>query len=186
MQRTAIQASPARLAALTKTWTTGAPERTVAVHPFRRTFEELQVGETIHTAPRTITLADIEHFAEFTGDTFYAHTNEEAARANPFFEGRVAHGYLILAFAAGLFVDPAPGPARQLRTRTAAFFKPVAPGDAIAARLTVRSKSARREDYGEVHWDVAVTNQRDEVVATYELLTMNATNAGAAALAQVG
>jgi oxepin-CoA hydrolase/3-oxo-5,6-dehydrosuberyl-CoA semialdehyde dehydrogenase len=183
MQRTAIQASPARLAALTKTWTSGAPERSATVHPFRRTFDELQVGETIHTPPRTVTLADIEHFAEFTGDKFYAHMDEAAARANPFFEGRVAHGYLILAFAAGLFVDPAPGPVlANYGLERLRFLKPVAPGDAIAARLTVRSKSARRPDYGEVHWDVAITNQRDELVAGYELLTMNATDAGAAAL----
>ena len=180
MQRTAIQASPARLAALTKTWTAGAPERATAVHPFRRTFEELRIGETIHTPPRTIELTDIEHFAEFTGDKFYAHMDEEAARANPFFEGRVAHGYLILAFAAGLFVDPAPGPVlANYGLERLRFLKPVVPGDAIAARLTVRSKSARQPEYGEVHWDVAITNQRDEIVATYELLTMNATSAGA-------
>jgi oxepin-CoA hydrolase/3-oxo-5,6-dehydrosuberyl-CoA semialdehyde dehydrogenase len=185
MQRTAIQASPARLAALTKTWSSGAPERSAAVHPFRRTFDELQVGETIRTPARTITLADIEHFADFTGDRFYAHMDEDAARANPFFEGRVAHGYLILAFAAGLFVDPAPGPVlANYGLERLRFLKPVAPGDAIAARLTVRSKSARREDYGEVHWDVAITNQRDERVATYELLTLNATNAGVAGVAQ--
>jgi oxepin-CoA hydrolase/3-oxo-5,6-dehydrosuberyl-CoA semialdehyde dehydrogenase len=188
MQRTAIQASPARMAALTKTWTAGAPERPAAVHPFRQTFEELQIGETIHSEPRTITLADIEHFAEFTGDKFYAHMDEAAARANPFFEGRVAHGYLILAFAAGLFVDPAPGPVlANYGLERLRFIKPVAPGDTIAVRLTVRSKSARQPDYGEVRWDVAITNQSDEIVATYELLTMNATTAGAtAALTKVG
>ncbi|HEY5349297.1 MAG TPA: phenylacetic acid degradation bifunctional protein PaaZ [Candidatus Lustribacter sp.] len=181
MQRTAIQASPARLAGLTKTWTVGAPERTAAVHPFRTVFDDLQIGATIHTAPRTIALADIEHFAEFTGDKFYAHTDEAAARANPFFEGRVAHGYLILAFAAGLFVDPAPGPVlANYGLERLRFIKPVAPGDTIAARITVRSKSARRPDYGEVHWDVAITNQNGEIVATYELLTLNATAAGSA------
>ena len=175
MQRTAIQGSPARIAALTKTWTAGAPERPARVHPFRQNFGDLQIGVTIHTAPRTITLADIEHFAEFTGDKFYAHMDEAAASANPFFEGRVAHGYLILAFAAGLFVDPAPGPVlANYGLDRLRFIKPVAPGDAIAARLTVRSKSARQPDYGEVHWDVAITNQNDDIVATYELLTMNA------------
>jgi oxepin-CoA hydrolase/3-oxo-5,6-dehydrosuberyl-CoA semialdehyde dehydrogenase len=188
MQRTAIQGSPARLATLTKTWTAGAPERPAAVHPFRQTFEDLQIGETIHTPPRTITLADIEHFAEFTGDKFYAHMDEAAASANPFFEGRVAHGYLILAFAAGLFVDPAPGPVlANYGLERLRFIKPVSPGDTIAARLTVRSKSARQPDYGEVHWDVAIANQNDEIVATYELLTMNATAAGSsAALTKAG
>ena len=77
---------------------------------------ELRIGDTVVAGPRTVTLADIDHFAEFTGDTFYAHTDEEAAAANPFFDGRVAHGYLVVAFAAGLFVDPAPGSgAGQLR-----------------------------------------------------------------------
>jgi len=185
MQRTAIQASPGRLASLTKTWTAGAPERTPDGHPFRKTFDDLHVGETLHTEPRTITLADIEHFAEFTGDKFYAHMDEAAARANPFFEGRVAHGYLILAFAAGLFVDPAPGPVlANYGLERLRFLKPVSPGDAIAARLTVRSKSARQPDYGEVHWDVAITNQDGETVATYELLTMNATNAASAAVTE--
>ncbi len=188
MQRTAIQASPARLAALTKTWTAGAPERAARVHPFHTVFEDLQIGETIHTAPRTIALADIEHFAEFTGDKFYVHMDEAAARANPFFEGRVAHGYLILAFAAGLFVDPAPGPVlANYGLERLRFVKPVAPGDAIAARITVRSKSLRGPGYGEVHWDVAITNQNGEIVATYELLTMNATAAGSSgALTKAG
>ena len=110
MQRTALQGSPQRLTSITGTWTRGATESDAPVHPFRQNFEELAIGETIHTAPRTITLEDIEHFAAFTGDRFYAHMDEEAAKANPFFPGRVAHGYLILAFAAGLFVEPSPGP----------------------------------------------------------------------------
>ncbi|MBS0530882.1 MAG: phenylacetic acid degradation bifunctional protein PaaZ, partial [Proteobacteria bacterium] len=110
MQRTAIQASPARLSALTGTWAKGAPAPIAAEHPFKHDYDHLTVGDTIETASRPITLADIEHFAEFTGDNFYAHMDEAAAKANPFFPGRVAHGYLILAFAAGLFVDPAPGP----------------------------------------------------------------------------
>jgi oxepin-CoA hydrolase/3-oxo-5,6-dehydrosuberyl-CoA semialdehyde dehydrogenase len=176
MQRTAVQGSPARLAALTGSWTKGAPERLPPVHPFRLDFDALSVGDTIRTASRTITLDDIEHFARFTGDTFYAHMDEAAAKANPFFPGRVAHGYLILAFAAGLFVDPAPGPLLanygldELR-----FLSPVSPGDAIRVRLTVKQKNAaRKPEYGEVHWDVEVSNQRDEVVARYELLTMSA------------
>jgi oxepin-CoA hydrolase/3-oxo-5,6-dehydrosuberyl-CoA semialdehyde dehydrogenase len=99
--------------------------------------------------------------------------DEDAAKANPFFPGRVAHGYLILSFAAGLFVDPAPGPVlantglNQLR-----FLKPVSPGDAIRVRLTVKRKTRRTEGYGEVAWAATVTNQNDEPVAQYELLTM--------------
>ena len=110
MQRTAVQGSPDMLTAITGQWVKGAAQTTGPKHPFQRTFHEVEIGETIDTEARTVTLEDIEHFAEFTGDTFYAHMDEDAARANPFFPGRVAHGYLLLSFAAGLFVQPDPGP----------------------------------------------------------------------------
>ena len=110
MQRTAVQASPRVLAAVTRRWQPGG-ERTVdGTHPFRKSLADLRVGDTVVKGPRTVTAEDIAHFAEFTGDTFYAHTDAEAAAANPFFDGIVAHGYLILSLAAGLFVDPDPGP----------------------------------------------------------------------------
>jgi oxepin-CoA hydrolase/3-oxo-5,6-dehydrosuberyl-CoA semialdehyde dehydrogenase len=176
MQGTALQGSRARLSALTKTWIKGAPEHMTPAHPFRLNFDEISVGDTIHSEPRTITLEDIEHFANFTGDTFYAHMDEEAAKANPFFPGRVAHGYLILSFAAGLFVDPAPGPLlANYGLDNRRFLQPVSPGDAIRVRLTVKQKSAaRKPEYGEVRWDAEVFNQRDETVARYDLLTMSA------------
>ena len=176
LQRTALQGSPARLAALTRSWIKGAPAPVPATHPFRRNYDEIQVGETVETASRTITVEDIEHFAGFTGDAFYAHMDEEAAKANPFFPGRVAHGYLILAFAAGLFVDPAPGPLlANYGLDNLRFLKPVSPGDSIRVRLTVKRKTAARmPEYGEVRWDVEVFNQADETVARYDLLTMSA------------
>ncbi|MFO1071476.1 MAG: MaoC/PaaZ C-terminal domain-containing protein [Geminicoccaceae bacterium] len=110
MQRTAVQGTPRLLAAVTGRWLEGADVRQDGIHPFRKSLAELEIGDQLVTATREVTLADIEHFARFTGDTFYAHMDEAAARANPFFDGRVAHGYLIVSFAAGLFVDPAPGP----------------------------------------------------------------------------
>lgn len=175
MQRTAVQGSPAVLKAVTGAYVRGASLDAKPPHPFRYRFGELDIGKTIETPARTITLDDIEHFAHFTGDTFYAHMDEAAAKANPFFPGRVAHGYLILSFAAGLFVDPAPGPVLanygldELR-----FLTPVSPGDSIKVRLTAKSKKKRNDEYGEVKWDVVVVNQKNETVATYELLTMNA------------
>ncbi len=175
MQRTAIQGSPSIISGVTNSWMKGADIDAGAPHPFRLKFGELEIGKTIETKSRTITLDDIEHFAEFTGDTFYAHMDEDAAKANPFFPGRVAHGYLILSFAAGLFVDPAPGPVLanygldELR-----FLTPIPAGDTIKVRLTAKSKKKRNDDYGEVRWDVLVTNQDDEAVASYDLLTMNA------------
>jgi oxepin-CoA hydrolase/3-oxo-5,6-dehydrosuberyl-CoA semialdehyde dehydrogenase len=176
MQRTAVQCSPGRLSALTGTWCKGAPTPLADVHPFKRNYDELVVGDTIETSNRRITLDDIEHFAKFTGDTFYAHMDEVAAKANPFFPGRVAHGYLILAFAAGLFVDPAPGPLlANYGLDNLRFLKPVSPDDSIRVRLTVKQKSpARKPEYGEVRWDVEVINQNGEPVARYDLLTMSA------------
>ena len=176
MQRTAIQASPKRLASLTRSWVRGAPAPASRRHPFRLGYDELAIGDTVETAARTVTLDDIEHFARFTGDTFYAHMDEEAAAANPFFPGRVAHGYLLLSFAAGLFVDPAPGPVlANYGLDDLRFLKPVSPGDTIRVRLTAKRKNAARQpSYGEVRWDVEVFNQNDETVARYDLLTMNA------------
>jgi oxepin-CoA hydrolase / 3-oxo-5,6-dehydrosuberyl-CoA semialdehyde dehydrogenase len=175
MQRTALQGSPRMIAATTNSWISGAPEMREGAHPFRLRFGELELGKTLITESRTVTLDDIEHFAHFTGDTFYAHMDEKAAAANPLFGGRVAHGYLLLSFAAGLFVDPDPGPVlANYGLDNLRFLKPAKPGDAITVRLTAKSKSLRNEQYGEVRWAVGVTNQNNEPVATYELLTMNA------------
>jgi oxepin-CoA hydrolase/3-oxo-5,6-dehydrosuberyl-CoA semialdehyde dehydrogenase len=174
MQRTALQGSPALLSSIVKQWLPGAPKPTGELHPFRKRISELEIGYTLKTASRTVTLEDIEHFAHFTGDTFYAHMDDEAARASPIFEGRVAHGYLILSFAAGLFVDPAPGPVlANTGLENLRFLTPLYPGDSMRVELTVKSKSVRDEEKGEVRWAVYVYNQKDEVVATYDLLTMN-------------
>ena len=175
MQRSALQGSPRTLSAIIGRWLPGAPQPTGDTHPFRIRFGELEIGYTLKTAPRTVTLEDIEHFAAFTGDTFYAHMDEQAAAANPFFPGRVAHGYLILSFAAGLFVDPAPGPVlANTGLDKLRFLKPLSPGEAIRVDLTVMAKTMRTAEYGEVRWAVKVLNDADETVATYELLTMNA------------
>ncbi|MEO8927747.1 MAG: phenylacetic acid degradation bifunctional protein PaaZ, partial [Caulobacteraceae bacterium] len=96
MQRTALQGSPRTLSQIVERQLPGAPQTTGDVHPFRKRYGELELGYTLNTASRTISLEDIEHFAHFTGDTFYAHMDEEAAKASPIFGGRVAHGYLIL------------------------------------------------------------------------------------------
>ena len=174
MQRTAIQGSPDILTAIGDVWVSGAEEKIAPAHPFTRTFTEVQIGETIHTEPRIVTMEDIEHFAEFTGDTFYGHMDDEAAARNPFFPGRVAHGYLLLSFAAGLFVEPNEGPVlANTGLNNLQFMKPVVAGDTIKARLTVKKKTRRTDEYGEVRWHVTLTNEEDELVAEYELLTMN-------------
>lgn len=173
MQRTAIQGSPTVIANITGEWIPGAKIRKVKTHPFRRIYKDLGIGDQLQTKSRKVTLNDIELFANSTGDTFYAHMNSEAAKANPFFEDRVAHGYLLLSWAAGLFVSPDPGPVlANTGLNNLAFMTPVYDGDEIKVALTVRRKKRRTPDYGEVGWDVEITNQKDEVCARYELLTM--------------
>lgn len=175
MQRTAIQGSPDILSAISKQWVPGSDTITDRAHPFTRNFTEVNLGETFHSPSREVTLEDIETFAHFTGDTFYAHMDEEAAKANPFFPGRVAHGYLLLSFAAGLFVQPDPGPVlANTGLDNLRFMEPVVAGDSIKVRLTVKHKTPRNDEYGEVRWHVTLTNQNDQAVAEYELLTMNA------------
>jgi oxepin-CoA hydrolase/3-oxo-5,6-dehydrosuberyl-CoA semialdehyde dehydrogenase len=175
MQRTAIQGSPDILTAIGKQWVPGATEISDRDHPFTRVLGDLDLGETFNSARRIVTLDDIETFAHFTGDTFYAHMDEEAAKANPFFPGRVAHGYLLLSFAAGLFVQPDPGPVlANTGLDNLRFMAPVQAGDSIKVRLSVKAKTPRNEEYGEVRWHVTLTNQEDAAVAEYELLTMNA------------
>ena len=178
MQRTALQGSPETLSGIGRRWIRGANERDAGVHPFRKTFEQLEIGDTVRTESRKITLEDIEHFAEFTGDRFYAHMDEAAARKNPFFEGRIAHGYLIVSFAAGLFVDPDFGPVlANYGLDDLRFAQPVNYNDSIKVRLTCKQKTLREgTGYGEVRWDTEVTNQNDEAVASYDVLTMVATN----------
>ena len=173
MQRTAVQASPRMLSAVTGRWVTGAPKQAGGPHPFTKPLSRLAIGDCVVAGPRTVTLADIEHFAEFTGDTFYAHMDEEAAAANPFFDGRVAHGYLVLSFAAGLFVQPDPGPVlANYGLDNLRFLTPVYPGDALTVTLTCKQISPRDGDYGEVRWDTVVTKQDGSVCAAYDVLTM--------------
>jgi oxepin-CoA hydrolase/3-oxo-5,6-dehydrosuberyl-CoA semialdehyde dehydrogenase len=178
MQRTAVQGSPSVVAAITREWVRGAEETTHAVHPFREYFEELTVGETLVTKSRTITLEDIARFAELSGDTFYAHMDDEAAKSNGIFTGRVAHGYFVVSAAAGLFVEPALGPVlANYGLENLRFVKPVYPGDTIHVRLTVKQKTAKETlpdgiPQGVVAWDVDVRNQDDESVALYTILTL--------------
>ena len=178
MQRTAMQGSPAMITAVTREWVKGGPETTDGVHPFRKFFQELAIGETMITKARTMTHEDVANFAELSGDKFYAHMSDEAAAKEGVFERKVAHGYLVLSAAAGLFVDPAPGPVlANYGLDNLRFIKPVYPGDAIHVRLTCKQKTAKDTPeggipQGVVAWDVEVFNQLDEPVAVYTILTL--------------
>ncbi|MEV7828338.1 phenylacetic acid degradation bifunctional protein PaaZ [Microbacterium enclense] len=174
MQRTAIQGSPRMLTALTGVWHPGSDTDSAGTHPFRKSLSDLRIGDAVESAEREVTLDDIEVFARFTGDTFYAHMDEESAAANPFFPGRVAHGYLLVSWAAGLFVDPAPGPVlANSGLENLRFMTPVSPGDRIRVALTAKQITPRETDeYGEVRWDAVIRNQDDEIVAQYDVLTL--------------
>jgi oxepin-CoA hydrolase/3-oxo-5,6-dehydrosuberyl-CoA semialdehyde dehydrogenase len=173
MQRTAVQGTPRLLSAVIGRWIEGADVQH-GEHPFRRSLAELKIGDQLMTAKRQVTLEDVEHFAHFTGDTFYAHMDEAAAKANPFFDDRVAHGYLIASFAAGLFVEPNPGPVlANYGVDNMRFLTPVYFGDTMQVRLTCKEINPRENaDHGEVRWDCQVTNQKSEIVAQYDVLTM--------------
>src|SRR6266480_4675360 len=177
MQRTALQGSPTTLMHVTNEYIAGAERTFDRVHPFRKYFDELEVGDALVTARRTVTEADIVNFAGVSGDFFYAHMDDIAAR-DSIFEKRVAHGYFVLSAAAGLFVDAAPGPVlANYGLESLRFVKPVYPGDTIQATLTCKQKTAKENREGQlpqgvVAWDVEVKNQADEPVAVYTILTL--------------
>jgi oxepin-CoA hydrolase/3-oxo-5,6-dehydrosuberyl-CoA semialdehyde dehydrogenase len=174
MQRTAVQGSPNTITAASGRWVRGSRLRDPGRHPFRIPFHELQLGDTLQSIEREVTIADIEQFAALSGDTFYAHMNEAEAARNPLFGGRVAHGYFLISAAAGLFVDPDYGPVLgNYGIDDLRFVKPVKPKDRIKVRLTCARKNLRADKgWGEVAWDTEITNQNQETVASYDVLTM--------------
>lgn len=178
MQRTAVQGSPDALTQISHTWTVGASVYHDRVHPFKKSFDELRVGEQLITARRTVTEADIVNFAGISGDHFYAHTDKIAA-ADSLFGERVAHGYFIVSAAAGLFVDAAEGPViANYGMDNLRFVEPVKIGDTIQVELTCKQKTpkqprtAEEKPHGVVVWDVKVKNQHQQLVATYDILTL--------------
>ncbi|MFG6449296.1 phenylacetic acid degradation bifunctional protein PaaZ [Roseateles sp. BYS180W] len=177
LQRCAVQGSPTMLTAITGEYQRGAKVREDAVHPFRKHFEDIEVGDSLLTHRRTVSEADIVNFGGVSGDYFYMHFDEVAAKDSQFGQ-RIAHGYFVLSAAAGLFVSPAPGPVlANYGLDTLRFVNPVAIGDTIQARLTCKRRIDRgnRPDQppqGVVAWDVQVMNQRGELVASYDILTL--------------
>ncbi len=184
LQRAAVQGSPTMLTAVTGEYVRGAALNESGVHPFRKHFEDLAIGDSLLTHRRTVSEADIVAFGGISGDFFYMHFDEIAAKESAFGK-RIAHGYFVLSAAAGLFVSPAPGPVlANYGLDTLRFVKPVAIGDTIRARLTCKrkidrnKKDAQGKGQGVVAWDVEVTNQDDELVASYDILTLVAKRAG--------
>lgn len=178
MQRTAIQGSPTTITAVTNQFQVGAHQIEKDVHVFRKHFEEIEIGETVFTAKRTVTEADIVNFSNVSWDHFYAHTDATSLDGT-IFTGRVAHGYFILSAAAGLFVDAKKGPVLlNYGLEECRFTKPVYPGMTIGVKLTVKEKvdqEKRSEDdiaKGIVKFLVDVYDETGETVAIATILTM--------------
>ncbi|MFN0177944.1 MAG: phenylacetic acid degradation bifunctional protein PaaZ [Gemmatimonadales bacterium] len=183
LQRTALQGHPQTLTHVTNVWMKGANTPTDVAHPFSKYFEEIKVGDSLFSHRRTVTEADVVNFACLSGDHFYAHMDEIAAK-DSIFGKRVAHGYFVLSAAAGLFVWPKKGPVlANYGLERLRFTKPVFPGDTIEVRFTCKQKTAKDTPpdgvpQGVVEWDVEVTNQAAEVCAVYSILTLVATRPG--------
>jgi oxepin-CoA hydrolase/3-oxo-5,6-dehydrosuberyl-CoA semialdehyde dehydrogenase len=177
MQRTALQGSPTTLTHITNTYLTGSDIKEDKIHPFRKYFEELEIGETLFTHKRTVTEADIVNFAGISGDYFYAHTDETSLEGS-IFEKRVAHGYFVISAAAGLFVDPKKGPVlANYGLDSLRFTQPVYVGDTIQVKLTCKRKTEKEDREGQipqgvVEWAVEVSNQKNEIVAIETVLTL--------------
>lgn len=178
LQTCAIQGHPTMITAVTQQYQPGGARNETDIHPFRKYFEDLQVGDSITTAKHTVTETDITNFANVSGDRFYAHVDATSLEGTPF-EQRVAHGYYILSKAAGLFVEPRKGPVLlNYGIDTCRFTKPVYPGMTIGVYLTVKEKIEQPqrddEDYrkGIVRWHVEVYDETDETVAIATILTM--------------
>lgn len=178
LQRTAIQGHPTTLTNITNQFMVGSEYKETPVHPFRKHFEELEIGETVFTHKHTVTDADIVNFANVSGDNFYAHMDATSLEGT-IFERRVAHGYFVLSKAAGLFVDPKKGPVLlNYGLDEARFTKPVYPGMTIAVKFTVKEKidqeKRNEEDIakGIVKFLVDVYDESGETVAIATILTM--------------
>ena len=159
-------------------WTAGAQVFEDRVHPFKKSFDELRIGERLLTARRSVTEADLVNFGCLSGDHFYAHMDKIAA-AESLFGERVAHGYFVVSAAAGLFVEAAPGPViANYGMDNLRFVEPVKIGDTIQVELTCKQKTPKalrdptQKPHGVVVWDIKVKNQRNELVATYDILTL--------------
>jgi oxepin-CoA hydrolase / 3-oxo-5,6-dehydrosuberyl-CoA semialdehyde dehydrogenase len=188
LQRTALQGSPTTITAITNVYQPHAAGKTPGKHPFKKYFEELEIGDQIITEKRTITSSDIDAFANLTGDHFYAHktnTNFEGTM----FEQQVAHGYFIMSIAAGLFVDGYDKNPVLLNygIDELRFTKPVYPGAIVYIQFTCKEKLPNDKrvvqndadkkrgddiDKGIVKWLVEFFDETDEITGVATILTM--------------
>jgi oxepin-CoA hydrolase/3-oxo-5,6-dehydrosuberyl-CoA semialdehyde dehydrogenase len=188
LQRTAIQGSPTTLTEVTQVYQPNAKGKNGGKHPFKKYFEELEIGEQIITERRTITSEDIDRFADLSGDHFYAHI-KNTDFTGTMFEQQVAHGYFIMSIAAGLFVDSYEKNPVLLNygIDELRFTKPVYPGNEIYIRFTCKEKLPndkriieKPEDFkrgddidkGIVKWLVEFFDETNEITGIATILTM--------------
>jgi oxepin-CoA hydrolase/3-oxo-5,6-dehydrosuberyl-CoA semialdehyde dehydrogenase len=188
LQRTAIQGSPTMLTAITDVYQPHAKGLVTGIHPFKKFFEDLQIGEQLTTEKRLITSEDIDLFAKLSGDNFYAHLASTDFEGT-MFERQVAHGYFIISAAAGLFVDSFDKNPVLLNygIDELRFTKPVYPGSSIYIRFTCKEKIAQEikernpevefikgQDIpkGIVKWHLEIFNEEDEPTGIGTILTM--------------
>ena len=179
MQRVAIQGSPTTITAITDIYQQNAKGNTSTIHPFKKYFEELNVGDQIVTEKRTITSEDIDRFADLSGDHFYAHL-KNTDFSGTMFERQVAHGYFIMSAAAGLFVDSYEKNPVLLNygIDELRFTKPVYPGAEMYVRFTCKEKipQDKKEETdiskGIVKWMVEMFDETDEHIGVATILTM--------------
>jgi oxepin-CoA hydrolase / 3-oxo-5,6-dehydrosuberyl-CoA semialdehyde dehydrogenase len=188
LQRTALQGSPTTLTAITNVYQPNARGKHPGKHPFKKYFEELQIGDQVITEKRVITAEDIDRFADLSGDHFYAHI-KTTDFTGTMFERQVAHGYFIMSMAAGLFVDSYEKNPVLLNygIDELRFTKPVYPGAEVYIRFTCKEKLPndkriieKPEDFkrgddiekGIVKWLVEFFDETDEVTGIATILTM--------------
>ncbi|HNA17256.1 MAG TPA: phenylacetic acid degradation bifunctional protein PaaZ, partial [Ferruginibacter sp.] len=188
LQRTALQGSPTTITAITNVYQQYAAGKDPGKHPFRKYFEELQIGDQIVTEKRVITSEDIDRFADLSGDHFYAHI-KSTDFTGTMFEQQVAHGYFIMSIAAGLFVDSYEKNPVLLNygIDELRFTKPVYPGAEIHIRFTCKEKLPndkrvieKPEDFkrgddidkGIVKWLVEMIDETNEITGVATILTM--------------
>jgi oxepin-CoA hydrolase/3-oxo-5,6-dehydrosuberyl-CoA semialdehyde dehydrogenase len=179
MQRVAIQGSPDMITAISNIYQPGAKGNVGDKHPFKKYFDELQIGDQLLTEKRLITAEDIDQFADLSGDHFYAHLRDTDF-SGTMFEKQVAHGYLIMSLAAGLFVSSYEKNPVLLNygIDELRFTKPVYPGSEIQVRFTCKEKTRQEKkeptdiDKGIVKWLVEIMDETGEITGVATILTM--------------
>ncbi len=179
MQRVAIQGSPDMITAVSKVYQPGATGNLKTIHPFKKYFEELEIGDQLMTEKRLITADDINRFADLSGDHFYAHLSQTDFTGT-MFDKQVAHGYFIMSAAAGLFVDSYEKNPVLLNygIDELRFTKPVYPGSEIRVRFTCKEKIRQEKkeptdiNKGIVKWLVEILDEMDEMAGIATILTM--------------